>query len=214
MIIKVCGMREPENIQQLAELQVDYMGFIFYHASKRYAVDIKKETLDQLPMVIKKTGVFVNESMDEIADKVIHYQLDAIQLHGHESAEFCRSLRIFLHNMQTEKKVEIIKAFGISEDFDFSELSNYEDFVDYFLFDTKTAEHGGSGLTFDWSVLDNYHGKKSYFLSGGLSAENLHSVKAIKDGRLYGVDLNSKFEVAPGLKNIEKLRSAFQIIRN
>jgi phosphoribosylanthranilate isomerase len=116
--------------------------------------------------------------------------------------------------MQTEKHVEIIKAFGISEGFDFTALSDYEDFVDYFLFDTKTAEHGGSGIVFDWSILKNYKGKKPYFLSGGLSLENIHGIKDLKDARFHGVDLNSKFETEAGVKDIDKLRSAFEKIRS
>jgi phosphoribosylanthranilate isomerase len=214
MIIKVCGMREPDNISQLVELKPDYIGFIFYPHSKRFAGNLGKKLIASISSPVKKTGVFVNASMDEMADEVIQYELDAVQLHGNESAEFCRSFRKFLHNMQTERHIEIIKAFGISEEFDFGVLADYEDFVDYFLFDTKTPDHGGSGKAFDWGILKNYHGKKSYFLSGGLSPENLTGIKELKDGRLYGVDLNSKFEIEPGLKDIDMLRGVFEAIKN
>ncbi|MGB4400319.1 MAG: phosphoribosylanthranilate isomerase [Daejeonella sp.] len=214
MIIKVCGMREPDNIRELVELNPDYLGLIFYPHSKRYMKGLDATHMKSIPPTTKKTGVFVNEAMDVMADEVIQYDLDAIQLHGNEPAEFCRSFRKFLHNMQTEKHVEIIKAFGISEDFDFSALSEYEDFVDYFLFDTKTAEHGGSGITFDWSILENYKGKKPYFLSGGLSLENIHGITDLKDLRFHGVDLNSKFETEAGIKDINRLRSAFEKIRS
>ncbi|MES2873354.1 MAG: phosphoribosylanthranilate isomerase [Bacteroidota bacterium] len=213
MIIKVCGMREPGNIRELSELKPDYVGLIFYLHSQRFVGDLHADAAAAVSPTSKKTGVFVNESMDTIADAVIQYDLDAVQLHGEESGEFCRTFRKFLHNMQTEKHVEIIKAFGISERFDFAVLDSYEDFVDYYLFDTKTSQHGGSGETFDWSILENYQGKKPYFLSGGLSAENIEAVKEIKDIRLYGIDLNSKFESEPGVKDINKLRDVFDRIR-
>lgn len=214
MIIKVCGMKEPDNIRELIELKPDYLGLIFYPHSLRFVGDLDPDAVAAVPSSIKKTGVFVNEAMDVIADQVINYNLDAVQLHGDESPDFCRTFKKFLHNMQTEKHVEIIKAFGISEEFEFSILAGYEDFVDYFLFDTKTSHHGGSGLAFDWNILDNYRGKKPYFLSGGLSSDNIHGIKGIKDVRFYGVDLNSRFEIGSGVKDIDKLRSVFKSIRS
>ncbi len=213
MILKVCGMKEPDNIRDLVELKPDYLGFIFYPESKRFAGKLDLESISNIPASVKKTGVFVNESMDAMADEVIQYNLDAVQLHGDESADFCRSFKKFLHNMQTEKHVELIKAFGISEGFDFTTLQPYEDFVDYFLFDTSTVQHGGSGETFDWNILQDYKGSKPYFLSGGLSPENIHAVSRLNDLRLHGIDLNSKFEHEPGIKDIEKLRAAFGVLR-
>lgn len=213
MIIKVCGMRETDNVRNLTELNPDYVGFIFYLHSKRFVGDLHADATASVSSPSKKTGVFVNETMDAMADAVIQYDLDAVQLHGDESGEFCRTFRKFLHNMQTEKRVEIIKAFGISEVFDFGQLDDYEDFVDYYLFDTQTPEHGGSGLAFEWSILENYQGKKPYFLSGGLSPDNIDAIKEIKDVRFYGVDLNSKFESEPGVKDIDKLREVFDRIR-
>lgn len=213
-MIKVCGMRDSANVGQLAELKPDYMGFIFYSDSKRFIGTPGTELFSLVNSPVKKVGVFVNEAMDVVADKVLQYQLDAVQLHGEETGEFCRSFKIFLHNMQTEKHVEIIKAFGVSEEFDFKALSAYEDFVDYFLFDTKTALHGGSGVGFDWDLLKRYNGTKPYFLSGGLSLENIEKVALLKDIRLYGVDLNSRFEIEPGVKDIEMLKLAFELIRN
>src|ERR1700754_1556764 len=120
MIIKVCGMREPDNIRELLELTPDYIGLIFYPHSKRFVGGLRADAITSILPSTKKTGVFVDETMDAMADEVIQYDLDAVQLHGDESAEFCRSFRKFLHNMQTEKYVEIIKAFGISEEFDFN----------------------------------------------------------------------------------------------
>lgn len=212
-MIKVCGMREPGNIRELQKLKPDYMGFIFYPHSKRFVGEPDADIFTLISPEIKKTGVFVDEAMDLIANQVIRYDLDAVQLHGSETPEFCRSFRKFLQNMQTEKHVGIIKAFGISAEFDFSTLAEYEDFADYFLFDTKTADHGGSGLAFDWNILNDYHGKKAYFLSGGLSAENVIRIKELKDARLYGIDLNSKFETEPGVKDIASLRIVFEQLR-
>ncbi len=213
-MIKVCGMRDAVNIGQIAELKPDYAGFIFYPDSKRFIGTPGEELFESINSPVKKVGVFVNEAMDVMADKVLQYQLDAVQLHGNETHEFCRSFRKFLDNMQTGKHVEIIKAFGVWEGFDFETLFNYESFVDYFLFDTKTVLHGGSGVEFDWGLLKNYNGIKPYFLSGGLSLENIKMITVLKDPRLYGVDLNSKFEVEPGIKDIDMLRLAFKLIRN
>ncbi|MEJ6979971.1 phosphoribosylanthranilate isomerase [Pedobacter sp. P351] len=203
--LKVCGMRDAENISELAMLEPDYMGFIFYPQSKRYAADLDVEVLNALPSEIKKTGVFVNAAYTEISQKIDTYKLDAIQLHGTESPEFCIRCK--------QLDVEVIKAFGVDKDFDFSDLSAYKEAVDYFLFDTKTDLHGGSGKTFDWNILQKYSLQKPYFLSGGLSADNLTEIKQINDPRLYALDLNSRFELEPGLKNIEKLTAVFNEIK-
>ena len=214
MIIKVCGMKEPENIRQLAELNVDYMGFIFYPLSKRFAGAPDKHVLTSLPTSIKKTGVFVDANIEVIADKVNYYQLDAVQLHGAESPEFCRSLKKVLQNVCGGKSVELIKALGIFPGFNFNDLEVFQEEVDYFLFDTKTAGHGGSGISFDWNILKEYVGSKPYFLSGGISAENVDGITDFADHHLYGVDLNSRFETEPGIKDISKLESVFQLIRD
>lgn len=203
--LKVCGMRDAENIIQLAALQPDYIGFIFYPESKRYVGEIDQNILKKIPSDIKKTGVFVNESYRVIVDKISDFKLDAIQLHGKESAEFCDKFRTV--------DVEVIKAVGISNPANFDGLNEYSDAVDYFLFDTKTQQHGGSGKTFDWSLLKCYTLNKPYFLSGGLSSEHLNDLSAIQDSRLYAFDLNSRFELEPGLKDIQKLRSFFNEIR-
>lgn len=213
MIIKVCGMKEAENIRQLAGLEVDYMGFIFYSGSKRFAGSLDRDTLASLPRSIKKTGVFVDEDMDVIIDKVISFQLDAVQLHGNESPEYCETLQKLFDRVKAERRVELIKAFGIFSGFNFADIRAYTGKVAYFLFDTKTTDHGGSGMAFDWSVLKEYTSPTPYFLSGGLSPENISSISSITDERLYGVDLNSKFEIEPGIKDIGKLKLAFQLIK-
>lgn len=205
VLLKVCGMREAENINLLAALKPNYIGFIFYEFSKRYADKLDSDVLKALPSSIKKTGVFVNASLEEIIEKIEKFELDAVQLHGRESAEFCTELKPF--------GLEIIKAFGIDAEFDFASLKDFEGIVDYYLFDTKTKLHGGSGETFDWTILERYSFNTPYFLSGGLSAENIKEVKSINDSRLFALDLNSRFEIAPGLKDIEKLTAVFNEIR-
>jgi phosphoribosylanthranilate isomerase len=203
--LKVCGMRDVKNIRQLVEIQPDYIGFIFYPGSKRYAEPLDDRFLDTLPSNIKKTGVFVDAAYDEISTVVERYELDAVQLHGTESPELCGLLQ--------QSGIEVIKAFGIDSTFDFNTLTEFNPVVDYFLFDTKTAQHGGSGQLFDWSILKNYNLDKGYFLSGGLSAEQLSELLKYEDPRLYALDLNSRFELEPGLKNIPQLTSFFNAIK-
>jgi phosphoribosylanthranilate isomerase len=204
MKIKVCGLKNPENINEVEALGPDYLGFIFYRQSPRFVADLQAETLTALPKTIHKTGVFVNEDAKEITRLIAAYDFDAIQLHGSESPEFCNLFKV---------TVSVIKAFGVDENFDFEQLNDYVGKVDYFLFDTKTDKHGGSGKVFNWTILDNYRLDTPFFLSGGLSLENLEAVKLINHPRFHGVDLNSKFELEPGLKDIDKLKKAFDLLR-
>jgi phosphoribosylanthranilate isomerase len=205
MKIKVCGLKHPENIEAVTALQPDYAGFIFYGKSPRYMAGLPVDALRAIPTSIQKTGVFVNESAENIEKLIDEYRFDAIQLHGDESPEFCAAFK---------GRVTVIKAFGLNEDFDFEQLKDYANNVDLFLFDTKTKEYGGSGKTFDWDILDQYKLEIPFFLSGGIGPENIAEVKNITHPQFYGVDLNSRFEVEPGLKNIEKLQQAFNIINN
>lgn len=198
--LKICGMRVTENILEVAALQPDYMGFIFYKHSKRYAGGLSAELLRELPLNIKKTGVFVNESLSVVTELVTRFGFNAIQLHGAETSEYCLELKQIL-----PRETEIIKAFGVDEDFDFGQLKAYEGGADYFLFDTQTPGHGGSGKVFNWSLLDRYELDKPYFLSGGIGPEHMEDINNIKDKRLYAVDVNSRFELEPGLKQIDKL---------
>ena len=212
MKIKVCGMRDSGNIIDLAQLKPDYLGLIFYAQSKRFAANLDKSILSSLPDSIKLTGVFVNEIIDEIISKIDEYDLNAVQLHGSESVIYCQQLKKLLSVSLPFKKIETIKAFGIDTSFDFNQLTQFNEEVDYFLFDTKTTEHGGSGITFDWKILDQYNGLKPYFLSGGLSPENIAEISNLKSEQLYAIDLNSKFELEPGLKDISSLKSVFELI--
>jgi len=205
MKIKVCGLKYAENIEAVIALQPDYVGFVCYAPSPRYSRALDTETVELIPASISKTAVFVNEDQETITALIDKYGFDAIQLHGNEDAEFCSYFK---------GKVQVIKAFGLHEGFDFSILDDYVGKVDLFLFDTKTAIHGGSGNTFDWSLLNSYQLDVPFFLSGGLSLENLEEITKIDHPQLYGVDLNSKFETAPGRKDIGKLEKAFDIIKH
>jgi phosphoribosylanthranilate isomerase len=204
--IKVCGMKFQANIRELAALEPDFIGFIFYPPSKRFiGVDFEKQDIDHLNPSINRTAVFVNAQLHEVVEFSNLYGIKTIQLHGNESPEFCEELK--------NKGFTILKAFGIDENFNFEVLKDYFNEVDYFLFDTKTSEYGGSGLSFNWNVLDKYKLEKPFLLSGGLSLDNLPEVLKITNKNFYGIDLNSKFEIEPGVKDIEKLKNAFKLIR-
>ncbi|WP_345955453.1 phosphoribosylanthranilate isomerase [Mucilaginibacter sp. PAMB04168] len=205
MKIKVCGMKYPGNISAVAALNPDFMGFICYDLSPRYMVDVSPDVLAQLPSSIYKTAVFVNEDAGKIKLLIKQFGFNAVQLHGNESPEFCSNLR---------DEVTVFKAFGMDNGFDFTQLDAYVGHVDYLMFDTKTERHGGSGKTFDWSILNNYKLDIPFFICGGLSLDNLKKVKQIKHPAFYGVDLNSRFETQPGLKDAEKLREAFNLLRD
>lgn len=201
MLLKVCGLKDPENIKQVAVLKPDYMGFIFYPHSKRFVGD--DFVLPFISPEIKKVGVFVNATASFIIDKVDEYKLDLIQLHGDEKPEFCEVLNHI---------VPVIKAFGIDESFDFEKLEDYKTKCSYFLFDTKTKEYGGSGKQFDWKILEKFDNSVPFFLSGGIGVEEIEKLEdwnpdSYRDGKLkhYGVDVNSRFEIETGLKDIKQL---------
>ncbi|WP_449403955.1 phosphoribosylanthranilate isomerase [Flavobacterium fryxellicola] len=202
MGIKICGMKYPNNILEVASLLPDYMGFIFWDKSTRYFDGV----IPPLPKSIKKVGVFVNESIAVILAKAQTYDLQAIQLHGHESVAFCTELRLAIGN-----DIEIIKVFSVAADFEFELTQPFEAVCDYFLFDTKGKLPGGNGTTFDWTVLEKYPSTKPFFLSGGLGLEEIDVTNAILTTHLpiHALDLNSKFETGPGLKD-KILLSKFQ----
>ena len=193
MLLKVCGLKYPENIIQVAALKPDYMGFIFYPKSKRFVGD--EFIMPAISPEIKKVGVFVNASASYIIDKVDEYKLDLIQLHGDENPGLCEVLNHF---------IPVIKAFGVDEEFDFKQLDSYKECCSYFLFDTKTIEYGGSGKQFDWKILEKYDNSLPFFLSGGIGLEEVEKLK-IEKLKNYGVDVNSKFELQDGIKNIKEL---------
>lgn len=196
--LKICGLRQKENIEQVLELQPDYIGFIFYKKSKRYVekfVDNFKLSTNSNAL---KTGVFVNASFDELQKTIKNYQLKAIQLHGEETPELCQKIKA--------TGVEVIKVFSVDDDFYFEKTKPYEVHCDLFLFDTKGKLPGGNGYTFNWKILENYKGDTPFFLSGGIGLDSVESLKNFRHPKLYGIDVNSRFEIEPALKDVEKLR--------
>jgi len=222
MKIKVCGMKYQENMTAVADLQPDYMGFIFYQNSPRNF----EGTIAKLPEQIKKTGVFVDASIPFIIEKVTQYNFRAIQLHGQESPEFCSALKKELLMITTNSKsdqtnpesvaIEIWKVFSIKDTFDFNTLIPYEGIVDYFLFDTKGKEKGGNGYTFDWRVLEHYPSTTPFVLSGGIGLDEIEKIKNIlkTDLPIHALDINSKFESEPGIKQIDTLEVFIKNIKN
>lgn len=205
MKIKICGMKYPENIQEIAALQPDYLGFIFYDKSPRFMLN----EIPALEKPIAKVGVFVNATQPEIEAKARQYQLEFIQLHGEESPDFCRSLQ--------QLKLKVIKSFNIDKQFNFNILEKYKNYCDYFLFDTKDQQYGGNGTVFDWTLLSQYHLPKPYFLSGGIGPESISDLKAFISTAAaqycHAIDLNSRFETKPGQKNPETLKTFLKKIK-
>ena len=202
-------MREAENIRELERLRVgdgtsgmaqgvDLMGFIFWPKSSRYV----SERPAYLPTKCKRVGVFVDERIEEVQRIAKEYALDFIQLHGHETPDYIRQL----------DDLSIIKAFNIATADDFAACIPYEGLVDYFLFDTKGKSVGGNGEKFDWSVLKAYHGRTPFLLSGGIGPDDAARIKAIRHPRYAGIDLNSRFELSPALKDINKLKTFIQAL--
>lgn len=206
--IKVCGMRDVENIKALGRLKIDYMGLIFYPKSPRYIDNMSQQDILEMHKALaggkERVGVFVNENMQTILQKANEYSLDLIQLHGNESPEFCRELN---------KTMPIIKAFSIAEAADFEATKVYQNLWGYLLFDTKTPQYGGSGKKFDWSILNEYKGTMPFFLSGGISEDDVEEIKKINHPKLDALDLNSRFEIEAGLKNIQKLEQFINDIK-
>ena len=204
MIIKVCGMRDADNIRQVEALGIDWMGFIFWPKSSRYVAEIPS----YLPTKCKRVGVFVDASIGDVMTIAEQYLLDIIQLHGQESPSYITQL---ISHLSRPRNVKIIKAFNIATAIDFEATKRYEDYVDYFLFDTKGKSIGGNGEKFDWSVLSSYKGKTPYLLSGGIGPDDAERLSS-EFSPLYskpcaGLDLNSRFESAPGYKNVDTLKA-------
>ncbi len=195
--IKICGMKFPQNIEAVSTLNPDMMGFIFYPNSPRYVERLDTRILQSLPDSIQKIGVFVNQKFMDTYLMVERYKLNGVQLHGNEPVEYCISF----------KKLDLIvlKAFPISEVSDFDTTKAYEGACNYFVFDTRTPAYGGSGVKFDWNILSGYRGETPFILSGGISLDDVETIKQINHPKFAGVDLNSKFELSPGLKSLQML---------
>jgi phosphoribosylanthranilate isomerase len=196
MLIKICGLKIPTNISELAALNIDMMGFIFYDKSLRFVGEhFDKRVTQSLPKSIRKVGVFVDEDEKTVLQKIEDYGLDVVQLHGNEPVVYCEKLKA--------KNISIIKAFQVDDAFDFSQLAPYQKFCNYFLFDTKGKEKGGNGISFNWEVINKYQLDSPFLLSGGIGVENIEEALSISHPKLVGFDINSKIEVEPALKSLE-----------
>ena len=215
MMVKVCGMREAENIREVERLRVgdgtsgmvlgiDLMGFIFWPKSSRYV----SERPAYLPTKCKRVGVFVDERIEEVQRIAQDFALDYIQLHGKETPDYIRQL-----DDLPDSEWSIIKAFNIATADDFAACIPYKGLVDYFLFDTKGKSVGGNGEKFDWSVLKAYRGRTPFLLSGGIGPDDAERIKAIRHPRYAGIDLNSRFELSPALKDVEKIKRFLEKVK-
>ena len=209
-IVKVCGMREAENIRQVEALGIDWMGFIFWPKSSRYVAEMPS----YLPTKCKRIGVFVDTSIGDVMTIAEQYQLDIIQLHGQESPSYITQL---ISHLSRLRNVKIIKAFNIATAYAFEATKRYEDYVDYFLFDTKGKSVGGNGEKFDWSVLSSYKGKTPYLLSGGIGPNDAKRLSSefspLNSHFCLGIDLNSRFESSPALKDVAALKCFLDSIK-
>lgn len=208
MKIKVCGLREPENILAIAQLPIDFIGFILYPGSPRFVgkkglpqwLEKNEEELEG----IARVGVFVNAEVDQILNAVHDFRLDYVQLHGDESPEYCRELQTYW-TISSMRSAQIIKAFRVDENFNFSNTQAYERLCAYFLFDTKAQAYGGTGKRFDWSILEKYMGMTPYLLSGGIDETMAAEIRQLNFKQMEGIDINSRFETEPGKKDVDKI---------
>jgi len=199
-------MSDLHNIRELVQLQPDFIGFIFYPKSKRFiGENIPDEYHSLIPDSVIKVGVFVDEPFESLVGKYKRSKLDFVQLHGNELPEYCNGL--------SKMNIPVIKAFPISGTFDFASLNRYETGCNYFLFDTASDLRGGSGLKFDWEILHKYTGSIPFFLSGGIQHNDIESIKSVVHNKLFAIDVNSGFEISPGLKDISKLNSFIRRLR-
>ncbi|WP_420575338.1 DUF559 domain-containing protein [Ekhidna sp.] len=201
--LKVCGMRDPENIRGLIDIKPDFMGFIFYPKSPRYVNEMDEDFIMRIPISIRKVGVFVNETLERIVELADKYGLEYIQLHGDEDLAFAKKLK--------EKGLKIIKVFRVMDTIPFV-AKQYQGIADYFLFDTASMNYGGSGRHFDWNILKNYNLETPFLLSGGVQLEDIEKIKAMEVSQLVGVDVNSRFELEPAKKNLDMLRELKSVL--
>ena len=203
MIIKVCGMREPENIRAVEALGIDLMGFIFWPPSSRYV----GEKPSYLPRNCRRVGVFVDAALPDILAAVEDFRLDGVQLHGHENPEAIAALKARIPG------VRVVKSLAVAGLEDLEQTEAYADVCDAFLFDTKGKLPGGNGRQFDWSVLQRYQGRLPFLLSGGIGPDDAQRIRAFQVPDCIGIDLNSRFETEPGLKDVDALRTFIETIR-
>jgi len=198
MKIKVCGMRNINNILALHEAGIRMMGFIFYNKSKRFIdEDQRKEIFNAIPTDVKKVGVFVNEELEYVLNTIVEYGLHYVQLHGEEDSIYCE--KVMDH-------AKVMKAFSVDAGFDFTATLTYQN-CDLLLFDAKGKERGGNGIQYDWNILKNYTYSTPFLLSGGIGPDDVDKILAFSHSKFVGIDINSGFEIEPGLKNIDKIKS-------
>lgn len=210
MIVKVCGMRDSQNIRDVTAAGADWIGMIFWPQSPRCVGRVPDTANDN---GVKRVGVFVDGMVQDIIVATVNYRLDIVQLHGTETPAMIRNLRATLVP-DIAPHTRIIKAISVSSPDDISLCHDYEDCVDTFLFDTKCRIVGGSGKQFDWSVLSLYHGSKPFLLSGGIGPSDTRMVKEFSHPQMIGVDINSRFETAPGMKDAEQIKNFIKQIKN
>lgn len=198
MIIKCCGVNNPESIRSLAALGLDLMGFIFWSGTARAALQLDPAVLDVLPVSMGRVGVFVNEDYKVILPVTGNYGLSHVQLHGQESPELCERIRC--------TGLKVIKAFPVACAEDLNAVARYEGSCDYYLFDTKSILPGGSGMQYDWSLLEHYKGTTPFLLSGGISSQDAKRILQFRHPQFAGIDINSRFETAPGVKDVALIR--------
>ncbi len=206
MKVKICGMRDAGNVAEVASLRPDYLGFIFYEPSPRNCIGIDTSVIASLPEGVEPVMVSVDKSEDEIISIACRYGFRILQLHGKESPEMCRSMR--------RKGFKVIKAMGMRSSDSLNKLRDYEGAVDILLLDTQTPSKGGSGKKFDWSILDSYTLKQPFMLSGGIGPDDAEAILSLKHPNFAGIDLNSRFEISPALKNATLLHQFMTIIRS
>jgi phosphoribosylanthranilate isomerase len=206
MKVKVCGMRNRENIREIVACKPDFLGFIFYPSSPRYVgSNIDPRLLRSIPPYINKVGVFVDEDPEIIIQLIARYSIEYVQLHGHEEPDYVAALKA--------KRISIIKSFPVEDKFDFRMTEPFVPYCDYFLFDTKSELQGGSGEKFNWPLLQKYNCSKPFLLSGGIRPDDAEAIAAIKHSCLSGVDINSGFESAPGLKDVFRVSEFIKTIK-
>lgn len=209
MILKVCGLKDNQNVEQLLAVKPNLMGFIFYSKSKRFVTQLPPSALTNKA---QKVGVFVNESIENVLETVNKFQLHYIQLHGNETVDYCSKLFDKSKNNKTVN-FKIIKAFAVDDNFNFIETIDFEPFCTYFLFDTKSANYGGSGQKFNWNILKKYTGNTPFLLSGGIKPQDAKLIKTFKHPQFVGVDINSGFELQPAIKNVAQIKQFKQQLK-
>ncbi len=204
MLVKVCGLNNRENIMAVSKLEVDLIGFIFYKGSPRYFNKaLSFDEVREIPKRIKKVGVFVNETIYNVLNAIAHYDLDLVQLHGNENPEYCKELMQY---------VKVIKTISVKDNTSLLEMKKYSQACNYLLFDTSSPTYGGTGQTFNWQLLKDKEIDTPFFISGGVSLDSIQEIKDLKFKNLIGIDVNSKFEIKPGQKDVNKIQQLLKEI--